>query len=111
MEHVAPPCKVLEGCATHGMMTLFAKWARVSYLVQGGAALRDAVEEEGNGARDEAAVRIPLGATRDGEGLAGAGLAIGEDGRIDALQRAQQQVLCQAVKHLPGVISGFSQTM
>ena len=111
MEHVAPPCKVLRGCATHGMMTLFAKWARVSYLVQGGAALRDAVEEEGNGARDEAAVRIPLGATRDGEGLAGAGLAIGEDGRIDALQRAQQQVLCQAVKHLPGVISGFSQTM
>ena len=92
-------------------MTQNAMRACAEYLVQGGAALRNAVEEEGDGARDETAVRIALGAARDREGLARASLAVGEDGRVDALQRAQQQILCQAVKYLPGVIGGFSDVL
>eukprot|EP00227_Mantoniella_beaufortii_P007019 CAMPEP_0197614954 /NCGR_PEP_ID=MMETSP1326-20131121/59788_1 /TAXON_ID=1155430 /ORGANISM="Genus nov. species nov., Strain RCC2288" /LENGTH=141 /DNA_ID=CAMNT_0043183835 /DNA_START=1490 /DNA_END=1915 /DNA_ORIENTATION=- len=53
-----------------------------------------------DGARDDAAVHVLLGASGDGERLARARLSVREHGAVEALQRAQDHLGGDALEHL-----------
>ena len=63
-------------------------------------ALGDFAEEQAESAGGEAAVHVALRPAGDGEGLAGAGLAVGEHGAVDPLERGHDRPASDALEHL-----------
>lgn len=57
-------------------------------------------EDGGDGSRDDAPVNIPLRSSRDCEGLARSGLAIGKDGAIVTLHSPHDHRPGDSLKHL-----------